>query len=293
MSDVDEPLPRNLGPLDDPKVVRQRTCRDTTETTAPDWLLSPAQHAVPVFCLWLVPERRSKHLLRCLVVPWRASPLRRQHITDSPFSVELLLIQRITTQEFIPKKRQVPPCSNKKLPHSLLDTPDTNELLCIYERLVLAIDALNAQDAAAKLSAMRDLFRLTMERRPRRSEGGMTRLQRFLLSTIARQGPLTMSDLTRILEVGPTTASQFISHLESRGLVLRSFDPDDRRRHLVSITDAGQAVADQTRQSRHQRLERMLDRLTDVERIQLVHLAERLTDILAHEPELLKEDLPS
>jgi DNA-binding MarR family transcriptional regulator len=60
-----------------------------------------------------------------------------------------------------------------------------------------------------------------------------------LLSYLLLDGPMTVNDLAAQLEVAPTTVSLMIADLGRAGIVERREDPDDRRRRIVSITDAG------------------------------------------------------
>ncbi|MHB1611432.1 MAG: MarR family winged helix-turn-helix transcriptional regulator [Sulfobacillus sp.] len=152
------------------------------------------------------------------------------------------------------------------------------------------MDSLSAKDATDKLVSIQHLFRVMMERRPRGTERRLTRLQRFLLVAIARQGPLTMSELARLLDVGQTTISQFVGTLESQGWITRAFDPLDRRRHLVAITETGQELVHSIQSSQHRYVERILEQLSAQERAQLVAIAEHVATILADAPDLLKED---
>ena len=152
------------------------------------------------------------------------------------------------------------------------------------------MDSLSAKDATDKLVSIQHLFRIMMERRPRGPQRRLTRLQRFFLVTIARQGPLTMSDLAHLLDVGQTTISQFVGTLESQGWITRTFDPLDRRRHLVAITEAGQQLVHNIKRHQHRYVERILEQLSAQERAQLVGIAEHIAAILADAPEFLKED---
>ena len=129
---------------------------------------------------------------------------------------------------------------------------------------------------------------MTMDRRPRKQTGSITRLQGFLLLAVARKGSLPMSDVVRILEVGPATVSQFVSSLEERGWVERCLDPQDRRRHLVQITDKGQQVAAKFQENRRLQLAGILEHLSAEERTQLVALAQRVAAVVAAKPEILR-----
>lgn len=156
---------------------------------------------------------------------------------------------------------------------------------------MIAIDYLSAHDAADKISSLGGLLRMTMDRRPRRPEGSMTRLQGFLLLAVADRQSMPMADLAHLLEVGPATVSQFVSALESRGWLERYLDPEDRRRHLVRATPVGKAVAERTLDGRRLRMERILENLSGEERTQLVSIAQHVAEIVASEPELLRRPL--
>jgi DNA-binding MarR family transcriptional regulator len=51
----------------------------------------------------------------------------------------------------------------------------------------------------------------------------------------------TQSTIADAIDVDPSRLVALLDSLEQRGMVVRQRDPQDRRRHLVSITEAGQA----------------------------------------------------
>jgi DNA-binding MarR family transcriptional regulator len=61
-----------------------------------------------------------------------------------------------------------------------------------------------------------------------------------LLSILLFDGPMTVNDLAGRLEVAPTTASLMVGELSRKGVLERREDEGDRRRRIVSITDAQQ-----------------------------------------------------
>ncbi|MFF0454559.1 MarR family transcriptional regulator [Nocardia africana] len=66
-----------------------------------------------------------------------------------------------------------------------------------------------------------------------------------LLTYVLFDGPLTVNELARRLEVAPTTVSLMIGDLSRQGVLERRTDDKDRRRTLVAIADAHRtAVAD-------------------------------------------------
>lgn len=61
-----------------------------------------------------------------------------------------------------------------------------------------------------------------------------------LLSYLLFDGPMTVHDLARRLEVAPTTVSLMVGELSRKGILERREDDNDRRRRIVSIIDARQ-----------------------------------------------------
>ena len=57
-------------------------------------------------------------------------------------------------------------------------------------------------------------------------------------------GPMTLRQIARAVEVDPPAATVGVDQLETRGLVHRTPHPDDKRRKLVHLTDAGRDAAE-------------------------------------------------
>ena len=56
-------------------------------------------------------------------------------------------------------------------------------------------------------------------------------------------GPMTLREIARAVDVDPPAATVGVDQLEARGLVLRTAHPDDNRRKLVHLTEAGREAA--------------------------------------------------
>jgi DNA-binding MarR family transcriptional regulator len=56
-------------------------------------------------------------------------------------------------------------------------------------------------------------------------------------------GPMTLREIARAVDVDPPAATVGVDRLEARGLVQRTAHPDDNRRKLVHLTDAGREAA--------------------------------------------------
>ncbi|WP_158843467.1 MarR family winged helix-turn-helix transcriptional regulator [Saccharothrix deserti] len=59
-----------------------------------------------------------------------------------------------------------------------------------------------------------------------------------LLAYLLFDGPATVNDLAARLEVAPTTVSLMVGELSRKGVLERREDDEDRRKRIVSITDA-------------------------------------------------------
>ena len=56
-------------------------------------------------------------------------------------------------------------------------------------------------------------------------------------------GPMTLREIARAVDVDPPAATVGVDKLEARGLVHRTAHPEDNRRKLVHLTDAGREAA--------------------------------------------------
>lgn len=82
------------------------------------------------------------------------------------------------------------------------------------------------------------------------SGDGMTRTQLSVLGTIARLGPLGISELADSEGLNPTMLSRVLGKLEADGLVVRSTAVADRRAVRVQTTPAGRSLQQRLRRQR-------------------------------------------
>jgi DNA-binding MarR family transcriptional regulator len=75
----------------------------------------------------------------------------------------------------------------------------------------------------------------------------ITPLQYTALTVLERRSNLSAAELARNAFVTDQSAADMIAVLEERGLARRHPDPDDRRRRVLRLTDAGQALLDRVR----------------------------------------------
>jgi DNA-binding MarR family transcriptional regulator len=75
--------------------------------------------------------------------------------------------------------------------------------------------------------------------------GGLTMSERTALSSLDRLGPTTSSTLAREVQITAQAMGTTLSALRTKGLIERSQDPDDGRRVVLTVTEAGvQALQD-------------------------------------------------
>jgi len=83
-----------------------------------------------------------------------------------------------------------------------------------------------------------------------RAEHGFPLSQGAVLGRVDREGPQSVSDLAVSERVRPQSMAQTVTELETAGLVTRRPDPDDRRRALVELTEAGRSTLQEDRRRR-------------------------------------------
>src|ERR1700691_4476602 len=80
-----------------------------------------------------------------------------------------------------------------------------------------------------------------------RSENRLPFTHGAVLARLERDGPRSASELAAAERVRPQSMAETVGDLEADGLVTRAPHPTDRRRALVSLTDAGRATLDADR----------------------------------------------
>ena len=91
------------------------------------------------------------------------------------------------------------------------------------------------------------------------------------LSSVDRQGPLTMSELCAIEQVQPPSMTRIVAALVETGLVTREPDASDGRVAWVTVTPEGRKLLDRSRGRKE------------------AYLAKSLRGLDAHELETLEE----
>src|SRR4051794_34184225 len=134
-----------------------------------------------------------------------------------------------------------------------------------------AIDEI-AVNLVPRASQLTRLLLSTGSRAITRAEGG-------LLSTLSL-GPRRITELATTEVLAQPTVTQLVDRMQKRGLVERARHADDGRVVMVSITDAGRAVLDQTRSEYRAVLRRAASDLDDAELAALVSATETLKHLI-------------
>jgi DNA-binding MarR family transcriptional regulator len=126
--------------------------------------------------------------------------------------------------------------------------------------------------------------RLSRRLRARGVAGDLTMPEALVLARLERGGPATPGALAKSERVQPQSMGTTLAGLAERGLVSRSQDQEDRRRVVISLTEAGRQLIYGVQRAREEVLCRaMTEALTTAEREQVADvlpLLERLASLL-------------
>lgn len=108
--------------------------------------------------------------------------------------------------------------------------------------------------------------------------GGDSRTQGRILKLLYLGGPMTQKALQEKLEIQPGSMSELAAKLERKGLLHRGKAPEDRRKVLLTLTDAGRADVERFCAAARHTHGRSFDALTKEEQETLCTLLQRLLD---------------
>jgi MarR family transcriptional regulator, lower aerobic nicotinate degradation pathway regulator len=97
-----------------------------------------------------------------------------------------------------------------------------------------------------------------------------------VLHALADSGASTQLDLARAIRIHPSNLVGLLDGLEAGGWIERTRDPDDRRRHLVALTQAGAKLLVAAQRAAEAAERELLQPLSRAEREQLEGLLRRL-----------------
>ena len=133
--------------------------------------------------------------------------------------------------------------------------------------------------ARLRLAVMRLARRLRQE-----STGDVTASQISALSTLDRQGPMSIGELSMAERVQPPSMTRIVASLEQLGLLVRTPDSRDRRVAHVSVTQEGRRLLLRTRHRKDAYLAARLGELEPHQRAVLADATPLLERLLAADP---------
>ncbi|MFF4397511.1 MarR family winged helix-turn-helix transcriptional regulator [Streptomyces sp. NPDC001480] len=111
--------------------------------------------------------------------------------------------------------------------------------------------------------------------------GGLSLAQVALLEPLATETDIPVGRLARSADVSVPTATRMLQQLETKGIVVRRRSPEDERRVLVGLTADGAERLALLRSLLRERQTRAYEAFTPTERVLLVTLLRRLTELVA------------
>ena len=89
--------------------------------------------------------------------------------------------------------------------------------------------------------------RVTRLYRPLLDALGLTYPQYLAMLVLWEASPRTVGALGEALDLESSTLTPLLKRMEAQGLVVRTRDPEDERRVIVTLTDAGAALREQAK----------------------------------------------
>ncbi len=96
--------------------------------------------------------------------------------------------------------------------------------------------------------------------------------------------------LAERMGVEPMTMSAYLDRLETRGLIVRATDKNDRRAKVVNTTQAAADVFDEIRPIASATYDRLVNGFSDDEREMVSQLLTRIRQNLTSDPQILADD---
>jgi DNA-binding MarR family transcriptional regulator len=100
--------------------------------------------------------------------------------------------------------------------------------------------------------------------------------------TVARLGPIRLSELAAAEGLNPTMLSRLVAELCERGLAKRVSDPRDRRVALVKVTADGRRLRDRIRRERTAAVDVALETMSAADRRSLERALPVLEQLAEH-----------
>ncbi|WP_223443300.1 MULTISPECIES: MarR family winged helix-turn-helix transcriptional regulator [unclassified Pseudomonas] len=109
-------------------------------------------------------------------------------------------------------------------------------------------------------------------------ESQLTAVQFITLCAIRDNGPSSLSELVKMTAVDQATIRGIIERLKARDLVVLGHDEQDKRKVIVSLSEAGLAAVEQTVPCAQEISELTMSNLNPGERVALMFLLRKMID---------------
>lgn len=107
--------------------------------------------------------------------------------------------------------------------------------------------------------------------------------QFHVLGLLHDRGSMTQRELGALMSIDPSVLVTLLNPLEAAGYIVRERDLADRRRHVVSLTGAGERQLERAANAQREAEDQLFAGLTATQRAQLRGLLLVLRDTLEHE----------
>ena len=155
--------------------------------------------------------------------------------------------------------------------------------------LVLGSMEANMKESGAGLVALVTQINKALHRRTSEELLGMRLKQFMTLGYVRDRGSVSQQELETAMLIDANAVVLLLNELEAAGWSVRRRDPNDRRRHLVEITDSGKTAVDRAEKARETLEEEILAGMSPDDRATLSKLLRRVLDgILKAAPEPAK-----
>ena len=117
------------------------------------------------------------------------------------------------------------------------------------------------------------VLQLARRIRRERSDEAITLSEFAVLGALSHHGPMTPRRLADHEQVQPPSMTRTLANLTTKGCVIKTAHPTDKRRVLVTLTAVGEAMVNETRNRRTAWLSRRLAKLDPEQRAVLADAA--------------------
>ena len=93
------------------------------------------------------------------------------------------------------------------------------------------------------------------------------------------EGSINISEIKSELHITKSAISQMMNSLEKKGFIERKIDTNDRRKIVVTLTQTGKDILEETKKSANNNLNKIISNLGDENTKQLINLLNQVSDI--------------